>query len=181
MLHGLVIGNIVRIYNLCSDRNDSHHRIRQFYRRLIFRGYKRHTVIPLFDKALTLARTQASTHAAPVSITNDKDCVYLHLPYHPQGPNSSKFQSLFRENFVQPRFEQPYHTYKNIQGASLRVRRMIVAYTRPRNLRDIFSYRRINVYNGPPVSSYRLESAVDPGNNNNNLAKMFGVAPRRVK
>ena len=31
VLHGLVIGNIVRIYNLCSNQNEAHNHILQFY------------------------------------------------------------------------------------------------------------------------------------------------------
>ena len=38
VLHGLVIGNILRINNLCSQISDRNRRLKQFYQRLLFRG-----------------------------------------------------------------------------------------------------------------------------------------------
>ena len=136
VLHGLVIGNILRINNLCSQISDRNRRLKQFYQRLLFRGYKPNTLLPIFDKALRLAQQQPRYVEQPprclLPQPDDRHRVYFHLPFHPQGPSASQFQRRFKEYLLEPRFQRPYTLYTNLKGASLRVYQLIVAYSHSR-------------------------------------------------
>ena len=52
----LVSGNILRIHLICSKQNDINLRMKQFYARLLVRGYQRNLLIPAFTKGITGSR-----------------------------------------------------------------------------------------------------------------------------
>ena len=56
VLTGLVSGNILCIHSLCSDEDEINHRRKEFYARLLVRGYQLDLLIPAFTKGITGAR-----------------------------------------------------------------------------------------------------------------------------
>ena len=56
VLTGIVSGNILRIHSLCSEQDDINLRMKQFYERLLVRGYQVDLLIPAFTKGITGAR-----------------------------------------------------------------------------------------------------------------------------
>ena len=147
VLTGLIFGNTYRIYKLCSDKSDQERLIQQFYRRLLVRGYKTAHILPLFHKAALRARPNASVHTKPKPSLSDM--LFLHMQYHPNDPPSRSIQSLWKNVMLQPTYKKHLQTFTN-------TKRLIIAYSRPRNLGNLLSSRIIRTHNGPPVSSYRI-------------------------
>lgn len=50
MLTGLVYGQVLRIFQLCSSERVANKELRLFYKRLINRGYHCDGLLPLFEK-----------------------------------------------------------------------------------------------------------------------------------
>jgi len=158
VLKGLVSGNTLRIYALCSEQSDIDNRIRQFYRRLLVRGYQRDKLVPAFTKGISRAKAfiaRGCTQSSPIVLSNEEEKrVFFHLQYHPSDPSSRRIQRLWRHHVLQPSWERPLWLLKNDNGHPIGVRQLCVAYSRPPNLGNLFSYRKIDNLAGPPVSSY---------------------------
>jgi len=153
LLPGIVFGNIFRIYTLCSDEDDQSQRTRVFYQRLKARGYKAEQIQPIFRRAIERARV----YTGPTDQNSQDDShVIFHLQYHPDGPSSSKIQRAWKELVAEPKYRMPIW---NVQNPSTKkrcgLRRMIIAYSRTRNLGNLLSHRTFEPpANGPPVSAY---------------------------
>jgi len=150
VLTGLVFGNIHRISSLCSDSDDRKRLVQQFYRRLLVRGYQPSMLTPLFREADARLKQ-------PKEKDEDKEKgLFLHLQYHPNDPPSSELQQLWRDHISEPDGKTPLAEVPNLGKPPLPIgiRRMIVAYSRPPNLGNILSYRKLRTPNGRPVSSY---------------------------
>jgi hypothetical protein len=143
VLTGLIYGSIFRIQRLCSEETDRNRLKKEFYQRLLVRGYKPDDIKPLFTKA------EANASKNKQEVPNTRDQVFLHLPYHPNNPRSRNIQQIWRDHMVQP--QQQQHIQHMI-GTS----RLTIAYSRPRNLGNLLSSRNLNTHNGPAVSSYRI-------------------------
>ena len=57
VLTGLVYGNILRMHLLCSEQDDINLHMKEFYTKLIVRGYQRDFLIPAFTKGITGSHT----------------------------------------------------------------------------------------------------------------------------
>ena len=155
VLQGLVIGNVIRIHTLCSDPSNIESLTRQFYSRLLRRGYKPDILAPLFEQAMTKAAAYQPGRTSPTPTGSPlNNQIFLHLPFHPQNPPSFKLQSAFREHVLAPRYKHPLPTVRNRSQHPINVGRMVIAYSRPRNIGDLLSYRRLSEHHGPPVLSY---------------------------
>jgi hypothetical protein len=94
-------------------------------RRLMARGYSSPTLKPLFEKASIRLQTQLSQrrviHCQPTN-TNEKPIkpIIFHLEYHPRGIQRSQVRQV----------------YSDTLAPLLPDRNLILAVSRPRNLRD---------------------------------------------
>ncbi len=141
VLQGLVIGNVIRIHTLCSDPSNIEFLTRQFYSRLLRRGYKPDILAPLFEQAMTKAAAYQPGRTSPIPTGSPlNNQIFLHLPFHPQNPPSFKLQSAFREHVLAPRYKHPLPTVRNRSQHPINVGRMVIAYSRPRNTGDLLSY-----------------------------------------
>ena len=155
VLAGLIIGNILRIHHLCSEHSVKLQYYNRFYHRLRARGYQPHQLDKLFTRGFKLAAVkpmpttknkalmrEQQQHNSLLKNREPKDTAILHLPFHPRDPTSQTVQRMFRNKFLSGN--------KSVAGFN----RLTIAYSRPRNLGEILSYRKIQDYDGPPVSSY---------------------------
>lgn len=153
LLPGIVYGSLFRIHTLCSDAKDKQQRTQEFYNRLIIRGYQPSTLIPLFQKAIM----RSQTYCGPVDKSDKtKHSVILHLPYHPQDPHSQTIQRAWNNCVAEPHGRTPLADLINpCSFVSPEITRMIIAYSRPRNLGNLLTHRKFRLPpNGPPASSY---------------------------
>lgn len=162
VLAGLVMGNVLRMFQLCSHQADCQIKIQEFYRRLLKRGYKPSTLLPMFTKAIENARAhqarndteQTAIKSARVSAAERQ--AYFHLLYHPDNPPAHQLQSLWRDRVATPVGAPPFNLLHNHEGENIPVDQLILAYHRAPNLGNWFTYRKITEHSGPNVSS-RLE------------------------
>ena len=177
VLNGLVLGNCHRIYTLCSDRDDISQHLRRFYARLIARGYKPKDLLPKFARALELANTP-SLPKPPA--TMDPTRIFFHLEYHPYNPPSFHLQELWKRHIFHPPYEKQLTSVVNNNGNELEIEKMIIAYSRPRNLGNLLSYRNLHTSNGPPVSSvlrHRLQIREGQERERERERVIFGLRP----
>jgi hypothetical protein len=155
LLTGMVHGILHRIYNLCSDDADKRAKTRQFFHHLQCRGYPASTLRPMFNKAIARLTTAHGT-SEPTDDQRRKlrRCLFFHLRYHPQNPKSHAIQHAWRTHIAEPQYSRPLAQVKNYAKAPLGIDRLIVAYSRPLNLGNILSYRKLKDTDGPPVSSF---------------------------
>jgi hypothetical protein len=145
VLSGLIYGNVFRIQRLCSEELERLRLMKEFYQRLLVRGYKSTQIQPLFLKA----KQNAILQKEPKGL--ERDTVFLHVPYHPNNPPSKKLQSIWKDQMIQPQYRQHLKTLTGVN-------RLVIAYSRPRNLGNLLSARNLNTHDGPPVSSYRIRN-----------------------
>ena len=160
VLTGLVLGNCHRIYSLCSSATDATMHLRNFFRRLLRRGYNHTTLLPLFRRASDL-------HNNPRPFSDNKDVphdtrMFFHLRYNPRNPPSAKLQRGFSSYIMHPPYEKHLTTIKNAEGHAIPIERMTVAYSRPHNLGNLLSYRKLDDSTGPPVSSFLITDMRGP-------------------
>ena len=156
---GLVFGQVLRIRRLCTHQHEANNHIQQFYQRLLDRGHTATNLLPLFRKAEANAKAYLNrSEAEREQLRKQKwidshNQVFFHLQYHPEDPRSSEIQSLWRELVSQPDNETPLPDLENCMGEKVGISRLVVAYSRPLNLRNRFTVREISG-RGEPVSTY---------------------------
>lgn len=165
---GLVIGQVLRYYQLSTRESDAQDQMREFYKRLRARGHTRDELLPLFRKGLHRARTFLELPPEE-RLTDSKersrkhDSVFLILPYHPDDPMSYQIQQLWQSLIAQPYDKQPFSEIRSLQtNQPIGVNRLIIGYTRHRNIGNVLSLRRFDRLPGPSVSSYNLHDRSIP-------------------
>ena len=155
VLNGLIFGCVHRFFTLCTDQSDAIDKTKEFYQRLLVRGYKADHVKPLIYKAIDkMTRTPPPSTQQPDQPTTDNP-TFFHIQYHPNDPTSRDLQQLWKEHIVHPPNGYRHITkLKNFRKKSLNMERLIVCYSRPPNLGNLLSSRNLDKDNGPPVSSY---------------------------
>ena len=159
---GLIFGQVLRIRRLCSKQSDANDRIKQFFTRLLARGHTHESLSPLFKRAEVNAANYLSRSTeeherlrlSKESTSSDK--VFFHLEFHPENPPSRDIQSLWREHVSHPPGAAPLNTLKNLNKCEVGFSKLVVAYSRPPNLRNRFSVRDIHG-RGKLVSDYLAE------------------------
>jgi hypothetical protein len=150
LAHGMILGGNGRIYHLTLEHPDRQAAIHAFYQRLRVCGYPAETLRPLFTEGISHA---SSTRHAPPAVNDIEERIFLHLPFHPCNPSSQRLQRLFRDVLLSPPNEPLLPDLRNLNDAPVRINRMIVAYHRPYNLKNLLFPRRLNEVPTQPVSS----------------------------
>eukprot|EP00956_Cyclotella_meneghiniana_P041385 scaffold225046_cov56-Cyclotella_meneghiniana.AAC.2 len=156
---GLVFGQILRTRRLCTHSADADSSINDFWERMLARGHTQESLAPLFAKAnenakAFLSRTPAEREA--IKKQKGKDAhnqLFLHLQFHPDDPSTREIQKLWQELVLQPKGEIPLPDMENADGVPVGVNKLIVAYSRPLNLKNRFYVRDIHG-RGRPALEY---------------------------
>jgi len=156
----LVMGNVLRIMQLCTDPADIDDKLEAFMDRLCSRGHQHSTLLPLFEKAIInatnyLSKSEASKLAVKtLKAEAARRTVYLHVPFMSDNPSSAFIQRCWRDCVAEPVGLPPLNCMQNIEENEVEIDRMIIAYHRSQNLGNLLSYRKIAQRTGPKVSSY---------------------------
>ena len=157
---GLVMGQVLRYFQLCSDQKDINDLLDVFMDRLIARGHQHHDLIPLFDKAVRNAKTyikKSDYEKLAVKSARAEEAsrrVYLHLPYLEDDPNSREIQRIWNNCVAEPPDDVPLNQMENQSGQKTPIDRLMVSYHRSRNLGGSLSYRKIDGRAGSKVSTF---------------------------
>lgn len=160
VLPGLIFGNVLRIYQLCSREKDIDSELCLFYNRLLDRGHQSTSILPIFSKAIDNAIKYLSQSEAyrqqlrTAKLEASRRRVFLHLPYHPDDPPSKQLQQLWRDSIFEPPNKVALNHLTNSEGYSIPIDQLTIAYSRAPNLGNLLSYRKICNRSGPKVSSY---------------------------
>ena len=160
VVSGLVSGMVLRIHALCSLASDIDNELCFFFTCLLDRGYQAETLVPLFSKAMDNATKYLSQSPAYRKRKKrekqeaSRRRVFLHLPYHPENPSSRTIQTLWHRLVFSPDRKTPLNRLLSYNGCSVPIDKMVIAYSRPPNLSNMLSYRKICKLSGPKVSSY---------------------------
>lgn len=161
VLTGLVFGQILRVCRLCSNKSDADEKINQFFSRLIARGHSKESLTPLFAKAeenavCYLNRTSLDHEDRyKQKVIDSKQQIYFHQ-YHPEDPPARDIQRLRKEYIFNPPNDTPLSECTNLDGEKVGINKLVIAYSRPLNLKTRFSVR--DMYGrGKNVSEYLAE------------------------
>jgi hypothetical protein len=117
-LKGLITGELRR-YWLQNNAIDFQGILVKFIKRLSERGHRIEDLAPLLRQAALALDRNETRHATE----NNTNTLYIHWRYHPHGIQRSDLRSLYNETL------KPILNYNKI----------IVAISRPKNLRDVLS------------------------------------------
>ena len=158
VLTGLILGNYHRIFSLCSCKNDDSRHLQNFYLRLTHRGYQSKALDPLFKRPREIASTR---HRHTTTVDNPDERIFFYIRYNPRDPPSTALQRSFYCNIMYPPFEQNLTTLVNLDKEPIPIQRMTVAYRRPLNLGNLFSYRNMKRAAGCTVSYFVIAARRD--------------------
>jgi hypothetical protein len=151
VLPGLIIGMTKRIYALSTEHTDRVQSLRRLFLRLCNRGHSAATLRPLFTNAIKKAHANKPAITDPYD--DEKRC-YLHLDYHPNDPSSTVIQKIFRNTMLRPHGEPALPKLRSMKGYRLETNRMVIAYHRPYNLKNLLFPRILREPDDKPVSSF---------------------------
>lgn len=164
VLTGIVLGSLHRFHTLCSDSNDIKILYQKLYDRLIRRGYRPETLLPLFHRGqqAVLRRLNTPTPDTTDDLERERKAILLpnrvfyHLQFHPGNPPSSDIQHIWKKTILEPRWKRRLTILKTPEGDRIQVDQLTIAYSRPPNLGNLLSYRNLEQRYGPPVSSFMI-------------------------
>lgn len=131
VLKSIIFGNLRRYWQQNTNSDDYTSIASQFADRLVARGYSREVLTPLF--------LEASSNFEKVKLeTAETKNLYLHWTWHPKDIPSSSFHSAYKQHLA------------GHDGFD----RLIVAYSRPKNLRDCVTSTKLETREGLKVSDY---------------------------
>ena len=160
--NGLIMGQVLRIRRLCTHKADADAKIKQFASRLTQRGHKPDDLLPIFTRAEKnaaeyLKRCSTSRNELPHrKSTSSERQLFYHIQFHPEDPPSKEIQRVWRETVSHPEGEPELSSMDNQFKQKVGKSKLVVAYSRPLNLRNRFTVRDIHC-RGRAVSEYLVE------------------------
>jgi hypothetical protein len=134
VLKSIIYGNLRRYWLQNTRITDFMEITQQFAERLSARGYDRNTIVELFSAAAKRLDNHTKT-AKETRATNDT--IYLHWTWHPRDVNRTKLRAI----------------YNGILKERSGFTNLIVAYSRPKNLRDCLMKTQLSEPAGNRVSA----------------------------
>jgi hypothetical protein len=155
---GLIFGMITRIFRLTTDYADQRSAVTDLFRRLQARGHQATDILPMFLAAL-------STASKPPTLTTgrpDAPPLFFHLKYNPYDVSSKVIQAIFRKFLLHPKNEPLLSDLRNPYNAFFKSERLIIAYSRPSNLRNLLFPRKLKEAADHQVSTFLRRPATGP-------------------
>jgi hypothetical protein len=159
-LTGLMFGQVLQIFQLCSRDQDINLELAAFYHRLLDRGYKAVNIISLLIKGINnanyyLSLTEAQQEKVKKSQMGRADKrVFFYLPFHPQNSSSGIIQRLWRDLILSPSGKESLNLLKNWNNYPVPVKRLNIAYHQKPNLANLLSYRNLTKRMGLKASLF---------------------------
>jgi hypothetical protein len=155
VLRGLITGMLKRIYRLTTDKADKHSSVIDLFHRLLVRGHQASDILPMFKVALVVAAKPPPPPVITTGVFDTAPPLFFHLPFHPRDVTTSKvIQETFRSTLAYPKNEPALSDLRNRHNGFFRSERLIVAYHRPYNLRNVLFPRKFKAADNQPVSSF---------------------------
>ena len=163
VITGLIMGNILRIFHLCSQAQDITKELNAFFEAILARGYQASTIKPIFEKAINNAKNYIKypvKHRERKKLRQNelstRERLFFHVPFHPNNPPSQVLQHLWHTKVYHPPGKLPLNKLTNREGETIFTNQLVIAYSRAPNLGNLLSYQKIDGRSGPKVSSYMI-------------------------
>ena len=134
VLKSTIYGNLRRFYRQNTSTKDFVTVAREFAEHLVDRGHDRENVATLFREAA--ASFDNANYKANSTKASHRHTLFLHGEYHPRGVPRQTVRRIYNETL------QGHDNY----------RRLVIAYRRPRNLRDALMRTQLNEPEGHRIS-----------------------------
>ena len=165
LLRALVVSQLVRYHRQCTDINDYAYFAALLLTRLQARGYAFDDIKRYFLEAATRIdnydsrNTTIPPNKSRRGRTIPKSTQIFHLEYHVGGANNREIHEAFARtcNFgTQQSSKSARNPYRRgtANAQHLGIERLLVARSRPRNLRDYLVPSTLHQNDGKPVSKY---------------------------
>jgi hypothetical protein len=132
VIKSTVFGNLQRFWNQNSNISDYQTVTKEFAKHLELRGHDREQIRKLFAEAAAMIDRKRTTSSIPqrrmTSHADPSNTLFLHQEYHPRGISRRMIRRVYRE------------TLEAVSGFD----RFVVAYSRPRNLRDVLMRSKLS-------------------------------------
>ena len=132
--------------------------MKKFYFRLLVRRYQQNLLKTTFTKGINGAHALINCGSVRGCVPDkEKDStgrVFFLLTYHPRDQTSKSLQRQWHQHLLHPPWEPRIWRLKNKNNTPMSIRSMCMAYSLPKNMGNIFIYRKIDRLDGPPISSY---------------------------
>ncbi|KZS06494.1 Uncharacterized protein APZ42_030036 [Daphnia magna] len=153
IVKGLIFGEVNRIFRLTSTHSDRLDSLKRLFARVTRRGHNPTTV-----KKHLKAAVDRQFHPLPPKIRtvfdNPDKPIIFHMRYHPLNPSRETIQRLFHECLNFPEGEPELAELRNLDGYPILIDRLIVAFSRGLNLKNILFPRTLRTNDGPPASTF---------------------------
>ena len=148
MIKGIVTSTLQTYHYQNTHAEDYWDIAMLYYRRLRMRGWDRKTLEPIFVKAHKKIESQQeeAEPAEEVEILN-KEHVILHLEYHPNDIPRKRIRDLWDKHCGEL-------LSQSVANGGLGINKMTIAYSRPRNLRDLTQRAKLCQHPGKEVSTF---------------------------
>jgi hypothetical protein len=142
-LKGLITGELRR-YWIQNSPADFQELVTKFIERLHDRGHIIDNLLPLFLQAAATLENFTSKPQNPNQQTQNN--LYIHWTHHPKGIQRSDIRQLYMQTL------EPHDIHDN----------MIVAMSRPKNLRDILTKTALKLPDGESIQNYISKLTTNP-------------------
>ena len=148
MIQGIITSMIKGYYHQNTNLDDFWEVSMKFYRNMKARGWDRKLLEPMFITAYNKAKAQPEHQSnANLEEVKPKERMILHLEYHPNDIP----RKLIRRTW--DKYCREYLS-KPISDGGLGIKETIIAYSRPRNLKDVLQNAKLQQLPGKEVSTY---------------------------
>ena len=159
-IKGTIFGMIRRYWWLIDDNKKRIQSVNLFYKRLLRRGYVESFLTPIFNNGIQKAKLDTTNNSIDNTIDTDdnnnmESAVFLHLKYNPADPPSQDIQKIFKETMLNENQDcKSLPNILNSTGVQMGIDKLVVAYSKQKNIKNLVSPRQFDKTEGPKVSEY---------------------------
>ena len=147
MIKGIITSMLRNYFYQNTHRSDYWDVAMKFYTRLRERGWERKTLEPIFIEAHNKFESQSETIKSTQKNESFKKLMILHMEYHPNEIPRKKIRELWNKNCGEL-------LSKTVAEGGLGIEKTIIAYSRPKNLKDVLQSAKLHQHPGKEVSTY---------------------------
>jgi hypothetical protein len=157
VVKSLIFGLLQTYHRQNKHKSDFHLIVKQLFKRLLARGHKFEDIYPIFIEAASKVdlinnnkinkRTASVQQQRPVlhqgiheqrKKGKARTDLFSHLPYHPRDISRKQIQEVYKKTCEnKDNLGESFTRLTTQSGSTLPISKLTVAYSRPKNLRDI--------------------------------------------
>ena len=145
-IKGTIIGMIIRYKKIISQHDKFIIAIKNFFQRLLHVGYPKNFLLDLFNSALNYKKLETK-------LIYDTS-VFFHIPFNPGDPTSNQIQRVFKNTMFSKNNLPTLDKIPNARLAPMGIKKLIIAYSKQKSIRNFLFPRRFDATEGPSASSY---------------------------